>query len=172
MATNSARNLSYEQTMTMAGMWPESLDSIALGTKYGNPPAYVQTPPGASMTYKENYDPKQELLDKMGSEAVKADSGKPDWSLVPFEALEGMVRVLEFGANKYQAYNFASGKGLEYTRLISAALRHLMAFSRGEDLDPESGLPYIYHCQCNLLFLAYFTAHKDKFTENDNRHKN
>ena len=40
------------------------------------------------------------------NEAVKHDSGKPDWSLVPFESLEGMVKVLEFGAQKYAGWNW------------------------------------------------------------------
>jgi hypothetical protein len=105
------------------------------------------------------------------SEAIKHDSGKPDWSLVPFEALEGMVKVLEFGAKKYDAYNFAEGKGLDYNRLISASIRHITSFSRGEDDDVESGLSHISHAACNLLFLSYFIAHKDRYTKNDNRHK-
>lgn len=104
-------------------------------------------------------------LDKV--EAIKHDQGKPDWTLVPFEALEDMVRVLEFGAKKYARNNWASNGGFSWTRVLSATLRHLFAFMRGEDIDPESGLSHISHAQCNLLFLAYFIRNKDKFTKDD-----
>lgn len=100
-------------------------------------------------------------------EATKHDQGKPDWTLVPFEALEGMVRVLEFGAKKYARNNWAENGGFSYTRLIAASLRHLFAFMRGEDKDPESGLSHIYHAQCCLLFLSHYISNKDKFTKDD-----
>lgn len=96
---------------------------------------------------------------------LKHDTGKPDWSLVPFESLEGMVRVLEFGKKKYAAWNFAEGKGLGKVRLISAALRHLFSYLRGEDNDPESGLSHVYHAQCCLLFLAYYNLKPDIYPD-------
>lgn len=103
----------------------------------------------------------------MKTEAVKADSGKPDWSLVPFEALEGMVRVLEFGANKYSRNNWSSNGGFSYRRVITACIRHMFAYLRGEDNDPESGLSHIYHAQCNLLFLAMYLTNKEQFNKDD-----
>lgn len=100
-------------------------------------------------------------------EAIKFDDGKADWTLVPFEALEGMVKVLEFGAKKYAAWNWTEGGGFKWTRLIGSCLRHLFAWARGQDLDPESGLSHIYHAQCNLLFLAYYVGNKEKFNKDD-----
>ena len=104
---------------------------------------------------------------ELRKEAVKFDAGKIDWTLVPFEALEGMVQVLQFGANKYAAWNWTEGGGFKWTRLIGSCLRHLFAWARGQDLDPESGLSHIYHAQCNLLFLAYYIGNKDKFNKDD-----
>lgn len=101
------------------------------------------------------------------TEAIKFDSGKPDWSLVPFESLEGMVRVLEFGAKKYAGWNWTTGGGFKWTRVIGSSLRHLFAFARGEDNDPESGLSHIYHVQCNMLFLAHYIGNKEKFNKDD-----
>lgn len=107
-------------------------------------------------------------LDKlMKTEAVKADVGKPDWSLVPFEALEGMVRVLEFGANKYSRNNWTSNGGFSYRRVITACVRHIFAYLRGEDNDPESGLSHIHHAQCNLLFIAMYLTNKEQFHKDD-----
>lgn len=100
-------------------------------------------------------------------EAIKFDDGKVDWTLVPFEALEGMVKVLEFGAKKYAAWNWTEGGGFKWTRLVGSCLRHLFAWARGQDNDPESGLSHIYHAQCNLLFLAYYIGNKEKFSKDD-----
>lgn len=100
-------------------------------------------------------------------EAVKFDDGKVDWTLVPFEALEGMAQVLQFGARKYAAWNWTEGGGFKWTRILGSCLRHIFAFMRGEDNDPESGLSHISHAQCNLLFLAYYIRNKDKFSKDD-----
>lgn len=99
--------------------------------------------------------------------AVKHDSGKPDWSLVPFESLEGMVKVLGFGAAKYSEWNWTDGGGFKWMRVMASCLRHLFAWSRGQDNDPESGLSHIYHAQCNLLFLAHYVGNKEKFNKDD-----
>lgn len=133
-------------------------------------------PPGAGMTYPTEVDTATVMMTdnlraqliKMEKEAVKADAGKPDWSLVPFEALEGMTQVLMFGAKKYDNWNWTTGGGFEWVRVLSSCLRHLFAWAKGEDNDPESGLSHISHAQCNLLFLAFYIRNKDKFSK-DNR---
>lgn len=66
---------------------------------------------------------------------------------------EGVAKVLTFGARKYAADNWRGG--IEYTRLISAMLRHIAAIQRGEDIDPESGLPHVYHVGANAQFLGW-----------------
>jgi hypothetical protein len=101
------------------------------------------------------------------TEAVKHDDGKPDWSLVPFESLEGMVKVLEFGAKKYDNWNWTTNGGFPYMRVMRSCLRHLFAWSRGEDLDPESGLSHIHHAMCNLLFISHYIGNKEKFNKDD-----
>jgi len=102
-------------------------------------------------------------------EATKFDTGKLDWSLVPFDALEGMVEVLEFGAKKYSRNNWRENSGFKWLRVCSATLRHMFAFMRGEDNDPETGLSHIYHAQCCLMFLAYYVKNKKEFSKNDDR---
>ena len=102
--------------------------------------------------------------------AVKYDSGKTDWSLMPWEAVEEINKVLEFGAKKYSAHNWASGDGFRYTRVLSSLLRHLFSWSRGEDLDPESGLSHLAHAGCNVLFLIYYNRYKHRYN-NDDRFK-
>ena len=84
--------------------------------------------------------------------AVKFDGEKPRMDLLDPLALEGLAKVLTFGAQKYAAHNWR--KGLANTRLIAAMLRHLFAIMRGEDIDPESGLPHIDHVGCCWMFLS------------------
>ena len=83
---------------------------------------------------------------------TKNDAEKPRMDLLDPLALEGLAKVLTFGANKYAAHNWR--KGIANTRLIAAMLRHLFAIMRGEDVDPESGLPHIDHVGCCWMFLS------------------
>lgn len=82
----------------------------------------------------------------------KFDQDKPPMALLDPEFLEGVSRVLGFGANKYVAHNWRAG--ISTSRLISAAYRHLGAINKGEDYDPESGLQHSYHLACCIMFLA------------------
>lgn len=82
----------------------------------------------------------------------KFDKDKPPMALLDPAFLEGVANVLGFGANKYAAHNWRGG--IEYSRLISAAMRHLNAINKGENIDPESGLSHAYHLGCCTMFLA------------------
>lgn len=83
----------------------------------------------------------------------KFDGGKVRLELLPVDALEEVGKVLTFGAIKYAAGNWATGSGFSWMRLFGALLRHLFAWARGEDKDPESGLSHLAHAGCMLLFL-------------------
>lgn len=82
----------------------------------------------------------------------KDDSEKVRVDLVDPLALESLAAVLTFGAKKYDDNNWRGG--IHYSRLIGATLRHVLAFSKGEDIDPESGLSHIDHAACCLMFLS------------------
>lgn len=100
-------------------------------------------------------------------QAIKFDNGKADWSLMPFEAVEEINKVLEFGAAKYSAHNWKTGEGFKYTRVLNSLLRHVFAFMRGEDNDPESGLSHMAHAGCNVLFILYYLKHKARYVNDD-----
>jgi len=102
----------------------------------------------------------------MSEGGTRNDQDKLDWSLVPMEHIEGMVRVLEFGKIKYAAHNWR--KGLKYSRITNSLQRHLNAFQQGEENDPESGLPHVDHILCNALFLVGMTK---EHPELDDRYK-
>lgn len=99
--------------------------------------------------------------------AVRDDSNKTNWSLMPFEALEEINKVLEFGATKYSANNWQEGTGFKYSRVLNSLLRHVFAFMRGEDKDPESGLSHMAHAGCNVLFILYYLKKKARYANDD-----
>lgn len=98
---------------------------------------------------------------------LKYDDGKAPMALLDNTAMLGTAQVLAFGAKKYTAHNWRNG--ITYSRLASAAMRHIMAFLDGEDLDPESGLPHVDHAACCLMFLQWMAVHRpdmdDRFKE-------
>lgn len=97
---------------------------------------------------------------------TKHDDGKANLALLPPEALFAIAEVLTFGAKKYSPDNWRGG--FPYRRVVSALLRHLYAWLRGEDNDPETGLSHMAHVGCNVMFLLTFIITK---TGTDDRYK-
>ena len=93
----------------------------------------------------------QNFFPRMTGTGVKHDTGKPPITLLDRDFLEGAAQVMRFGAEKYNRYNWCGG--ISHTRLADAAMRHLIAWASGEDLDPESGLPHIDHASASLNML-------------------
>jgi hypothetical protein len=104
---------------------------------------------------------------KTNADAKKLDDGKLDWSLLPIDSVEEILKVLEFGKKKYSSWNWASNGGFNYTRVLNAMLRHLFAYIRGQDNDPETGLSHMAHLGCNVLFILYYIKHKEQFNKDD-----
>lgn len=97
----------------------------------------------------------------MANEGLRYNDGKLKWGLVSWKALAPMVRVLMFGAEKYDDHNWK--KGLGWVGVTESLQRHLNAFLDGEDDDPESKLSHVGHILCNAMFLSYmFLFRKDK----------
>jgi len=88
--------------------------------------------------------------------AIKFDQEKIRIDLISTVAIEELAKVLTYGAKKYTAHNWRSG--LARSRLLGAAIRHVFAFMRGEDRDPESGLSHLAHAMCCLMFLLEFVT--------------
>lgn len=85
------------------------------------------------------------------------DSPKTPIELIPPQFLEGIAAVLQFGAKKYARNNWM--KGMSWSVVFGSIMRHLWAWFRGEENDPESGLPHLWHAGCGLMFLSFF-AHR------------
>lgn len=94
----------------------------------------------------------------MNEGGTKYDKDKPRMELLDAEFLEGVARVLTFGAVKYAAHNWRGG--ISWSRLIGASFRHLTAILKGEWLDEESGLPHVHHLGCCVMFLSWMGLHR------------
>lgn len=92
----------------------------------------------------------------MSDEAKKFDQNKDPLSLIPRDALIAVSRVLAYGARKYDPQNWR--KGMNWSRLIDATLRHLTAWNEGVEVDSESGLSHLAHAMCNIAFLITYQA--------------
>lgn len=86
---------------------------------------------------------------------VKGDVGKLRWSLLPDGVVREVVKVLEFGAKKYQVDNWQKVPEPR-TRYYDALIRHVEAWWLGERKDPESGCHHLAHAVCCGFFLMWF----------------
>lgn len=93
-----------------------------------------------------------------GATGAKFDGGKTRYSLLlggmPL-ALEGVAKVLTFGAGKYADHSWQHvPDGID--RYFSAFMRHVMEIMKDGPgaRDEETGLLHIDHVNCNGLFLA------------------
>ena len=105
----------------------------------------------------------KEDLYSLPIQGTKYDGDKPRMALLDPSFTEGVASVLTFGAKKYAPDNWRGG--IHYTRLIAAMHRHLAAIQRGEDIDPESGLPHVYHMGCNAQFLGWMMEYKPELDD-------
>lgn len=90
--------------------------------------------------------------DQENNIGVKYDSNKLEYGLLPPLALENVVDVLTFGAQKYNRENWKNVTEAK-RRYFDAAQRHLWAYKQGEIYDKESGKHHVLHAICNLMFL-------------------
>lgn len=96
---------------------------------------------------------------------MKFDTNKLRYDLVPPIIIEELAKVFTYGAKKYKPKNY-----LECTdrdRFVAALFRHIEAWRKGEDIDPESNLHHLSHAACNITILMELisneTFEKDLF---------
>lgn len=89
---------------------------------------------------------------------VKYDDEKLPYHLLPSEYLEATAEVLKFGAKKYSARNWEAG--MNWSRPFSALMRHMWAWWRGEEADPETGMSHLWHASCCIAFLVTYEQRK------------
>jgi len=91
---------------------------------------------------------------KNGDLGIKFDDERNRWDLLPWREIEQVVKILTFGAKKYADDNWKYIPDLK-KRYFAAAMRHLVAWQKGEMLDQESGENHLSHALCCILFLLW-----------------
>jgi hypothetical protein len=100
---------------------------------------------------------------------VKFDKEKIRWDLLELGPIEGVIRVLMYGANKYPEDDNWKRVPESKRRYYSACLRHITAWWRGERLDSETGESHLAHAIACLVFLMW---HDEQRTYDNNKKKN
>lgn len=80
------------------------------------------------------------------------DGGKPPLAWLPSAGINAVARVQLYGHRKYKDFNNYR-KGMEVSRNLSCAMRHIMNYMDGNDLDHESGENHLAHAACRLFFV-------------------
>ena len=120
----------------------------------------------------EIYDAKVEefagVVDGGGVKQVMQEMKCP-LEMIPPQYIEGIAEVLKYGASKYAPNNWM--RGMSWETVAGGILRHITAFRRGEELDPETGLPHLHHAACGLMFLSWYAhgPHAEDHERNDDR---
>lgn len=110
-------------------------------------------PPDDPAFHERLLQKRKEVEHETPIRADRFNEGKPKWSLVHFDSLIPMIRVLEFGANKYAPNNWM--KPMDTKEILESMQRHLAALFDGEIYDKESGISHMGHIQCNAMFYNY-----------------
>jgi len=102
---------------------------------------------------KKKPETKEEVVPDVPDQAAKADAGKLQLTLVPVSLIRACAVVRMYGNKKYGSPD--NWKNVEPQRYRDAAYRHWLAYIEDhESVDEESGIPHLWHCICNLAFLA------------------
>lgn len=89
-------------------------------------------------------------------EGRKDDGGKVRYELLPPELLDGVAQILTFGAVKYEDRNWE--RGMKWSRVFGALMRHMWAWWRGQHTDPETSKSHLWHAGCCIAFLIAYEA--------------
>lgn len=91
---------------------------------------------------------------------IRFNKNKLRWGLVHYKSLEPLVRVLMFGADKYDDDNWK--KGMKKKEILESLQRHLAELIDGQTHDEESKMHHIGHILANAMFYSYFDLPENK----------
>lgn len=86
---------------------------------------------------------------------MKFDAKKTPLRLLPIIPLYCIAKVFGFGARKYAANSWRSKEheAVSWMRTFDSILNHLLLWAGGQDLDPQSGMPHLWHAGTQLMIL-------------------
>ena len=93
------------------------------------------------------------------------NKGKLRWRNIPMFLVRPLVKVGQFGEEKYGTYNFL--KGLPVLDTVDSLHRHLDAFldPNESDYDEESGCHHLAHLAWNSLVALYHLKNRPELDD-------
>ena len=113
----------------------------------------INTPLPSPLTEQANSVTIEEITSNVKEQALRFNEGKPKWHLVHMKSLTPLVRVLEFGADKYGAFNWQKDTKREV--ILDSMFRHVIELMDGNEMDEESKQHHIGHILANAMFYNY-----------------
>lgn len=106
---------------------------------------------------------------------IKFDGDKLKYSLLDWDVISEVVKILQHGEQKYTqiledgtkvsgAENWKKVDNLE-ERYFNAAMRHLLQGRYESPTDSDTGKLHYAHAICNLMFLSWNELEKEKNNE-------
>lgn len=87
-------------------------------------------------------------------QGLRYNSGKVKHDLLEPFAINELAKVFTKGAEKYEPNNWL--RGMPWTTVLASLKRHLNAFEKGEDFDPETLCYHISHVAWNAMALTSY----------------
>lgn len=116
------------------------------------------TEPADLMGFNEKIKDFAGVVDGGGAKFGNRDD-KNRLSLVPPLFIKILGWVFTYGAKKYADGNWM--RGIKYSEVYEASMRHLLDFWDGMDTDKESGLEHLAHAFWGIGVLYYYAAHSE-----------
>jgi len=95
-------------------------------------------------------------FNKVDGGGLRFNKGKTPYRFIPLHLLAGAARVFERVTLRrkkpYPPWNWC--RCMKVSIPYECLLRHLEAWYRGEELDPETGESHLSHVLCNALILV------------------
>jgi hypothetical protein len=87
------------------------------------------------------------------SGSLRFNTGKPQCRELDPSFIIGMGAVLTKSREKYDEFNWQ--RPTKLSTPYDSAMRHIMAFQQGEELDKETLQHHLLHAAVNLMFMHY-----------------
>lgn len=128
---------------------------------YDPRPTLKEFTKGMNTLFKNKYENLPSLEEVEKELGRKENKGKIRPNLLPITELKEVIKVFEYGVEKYSINNWKYVKDPinEYSNALS---RHLLDYLEGEKKASDSNLPHLAHICANALILMWFENNKEE----------
>jgi hypothetical protein len=173
--TKTINNIDYYEYRVDMPSWTEMEVGTMLTYQSSKKEPNPIVPSSCPSYHNSGHVPTHTLPYTEKKQGLRFNSNKIRMDLVPYSAIEGIAKVLTYGANKYTIKDeegniITKGDnnwklGMPWLDVYASLDRHLGAWLKGEDYD-ESGELHIDHVLTNAAFIKEYMS---IYPEGDNR---